>query len=167
MNRLTLLTCAAAVATAALATPLASQEILVSPTEDGVAHFVRTVSQQLDRNLARVILPLRTEANGTVRVRFEVDEAGHAANIRYYSRSGDRVADRAAMQAVAQLGNRDPLPSEFVEGQLVQANIIFARSEADYMRQAKQLANAEAERIASAPAERRVLALNMAAGSHS
>lgn len=104
MNRLTLLACAAAVGAAALATPLASQEILVSPAEDGIAHFVRTVSHQLDRNLARVSLPLRAAPQGTVRLRFEIDQAGRAANISYYSRSGDRAADRAAMQAVARLG---------------------------------------------------------------
>ncbi|MFZ9394836.1 MAG: energy transducer TonB family protein [Erythrobacter sp.] len=169
MNRLALLTCAAAVATVALSlsTPLASQDIVVSPTDDGVAHFVRTVSQQIDRNLARAVLPPRAEPHGIVRLQFEVDGTGRASNVSFYSRSGDQVADRAAMRAVQRLGRYDPIPHEFVANRQVQANIIFASSEAEYLRQAKVLARDEAVRIASDPAERRVLALTTLAGSHS
>ena len=84
MNKLLSLTFMAAVGAAvAYTTPLASQDIVVSPTDGEIAGFVQTVSRELDGHLARVNLPAMSNPHGIVRVRFDVDPDGRPDRRRW------------------------------------------------------------------------------------
>ena len=163
MNKLATLALSAAVTASLLATPLASQEIIVSPVS--AARFVADVQSDLDRQLQRSQPAWDRAQTGVTSVRFTAGEDGRADNIVTYRRSGSSSLDRAARRAVSRLTSLAPLPMGASEGQLIQANIVYAKSERHADRLTRQLAREEAQRIASSPEERAVLALTIG-GTH-
>lgn len=162
MNKIFALSLATALSAAVLAVP-ASSQIVVTPTAQ-VDQMVERVSRDLDRQLDRSA-DFRgvTTGNGIIIVRFERDAAGSPQNIRYYRKSGDSRLDRVAVHAVRSLRTLDDVPASLADDQVYQANIVFADNRRSKDELFQQLAEEEAARIASSPAERRILALGAVA----
>lgn len=169
MNRLLSLGIATALAGVAFASPLASQDIKVIPTADGTQRFVADVSNDLDRQLDRIDLSNWRFHGGFAQVRFQVDPEGKAENVTLYRKSGDRQVDRAALRAVGRLDSIGELPVGYPDDQVIQANVILARSASQLESLKKQLSRAEAARIAGAASKPGVpvLALTIAMDSPS
>ena len=133
--------------------------ITVRASESHVT-FVNSVAKSLDRELNRLSLPMqqRFGMSGYARVRFVTGDDGTARNVELYDRRGGSWVETAALRAVGRMKNLSAAP---VPGQLVQANIIFANSDAQADGIERKLQEAEAIRIASARADDPpVLALN-------
>lgn len=154
-----------------LAGPVLSQatepEIVVTSgrtTEDLVAQ----VSADLGRQLFHASRSARREmGDGIAVVRFACGKDGKPGRIALYRQSGNADIDRAAVGAVERLSSFHPPPDGIAEGQLFQANIVFADSRREHDRLRRQLAREEAERFASSPAERAVLVFASGAPSKS
>ena len=164
MNKLLSLSLASLLAGAAFTSPLASQEIRVVPTADGTQHFISDVSHDLDRELGIIDLDNWRFRGGFAQVRFQVDPEGRAENVTLYRRSGDPQVDRIAMKAVERLDSIGELPVGYPDDQVIQANVILARSESQMASLNKQLKRVEANRIAQAAGKpgAPVLALSIA-----
>ncbi len=163
MNKIFALALATAASAAVLAQPLLSQNIVVTPS---VTHheFVEKVSRDLDRQLSTVArLENAPNGEGISIVRFTRASDGDVENVKLYRASGKRGFDRVAMRAVSRLRSLDSVPAGVGRDQVYQANIIFAENVRDAGDLNRQLAAEEAARIASSPAERRILALGSAA----
>ncbi len=158
MNKLVTLAISIAVTASILATPLASQEIIVSPRSHAV--FVSNVQDDLNNQLNRLQFFSPWANSGATSVRFTAGADGRPDNIVTYRKSGSTRIDRAGRRAVARLTTLAPLPLGVAEGQVIQANIIFANSDTHAERLQRKVARDEARRIASSPRERAVLALN-------
>lgn len=152
-------TLSAAIALSVLAAPLGAQEIVVSPSSE--AAFVAKVEADLDRQIQRMRFHGLQEPTGATSVRFRVGEDGSPVEVSTYRRSGSIPLDRQARRAVSRLTSLSALPSTASPGQVIQANIIMARSERQLEQLANKVAKDEARRIASSPAERAVLALTI------
>lgn len=159
MNKFTIFTISIAAAGTITATSTAAQEIVVSPR--ATEAFVHAVSADLDEQLERIRFGPRWEPSGIAQVRFRAGEDGRAYAIATYRKSGDSRFDRAALRAVEGLSSLSPLPYDAAKGQLIQANIVMARSDTEFERLSKKLAREEAARIASSKAEKAVLALTL------
>ncbi|RJY09327.1 TonB family protein [Aurantiacibacter aquimixticola] len=139
----------------------ADGEIIIEPSQERVVYAQR-VSRQLDRNLARHNVPLRTDASGIVRVRFTADGNGRAHDVEVMEDSGSRFLERAAIWAVSRLSDIAPTFAHDPAGQRMQANIVFANSWTEGRRLTRQLEEEEAARLASqADDDEHVLALNI------
>lgn len=159
MNKFSTLALSVAVTASLLATPLASQEIIVSPSSHAV--FVNTVQADLDRQLQKTRFASPWGNTGATSVRFTAGMDGRPDDVRTYRKSGSPHVDRAARRAVSRLTSLSPLPRGAKNGQVIQANIIFAGSEKQAERLQRRMERQEADRIASSPAEREVLALTV------
>ncbi len=138
-----------------MAVPATSQDIVVSAE----AAAIEQVSRDLDRNLLRAEWPRRqATGEGLAIVRFQRDADGRPVNVEMYRRSGSSGVDRLARRAVAGLGRSAPLPAIGGTGQIFQANIIVAYSEAEFTELSTRLAKLEKTRLAD-PRERAVFAL--------
>ncbi|GAA4049102.1 energy transducer TonB family protein [Parerythrobacter jejuensis] len=153
----------AALITPVLVTPAMAgsgqQEIVVSPSS-AMEEWRADVSRDLGRNL--VLAERWAKHNpdsGIVQVRFQLDAKGRPANMQTYRSSGSVSTDRAARWAVRRLSDLDQGPAQASAGQVFQANIIFADSAAQKAHYAEKLAYIERRRLASAAAERGVIAL--------
>lgn len=162
MNRKALLTIASALAAATLVAPVQSQDIVVT-SERSLDRFVEDVSANLDSELERAHIPLRSDPNGYAIVRFECGADGKPRNVTLFRRARDADVNRMARQAVGRLSSLHPLPRDLRDGQVIQANVVIARSEDHYQRLAAELSRSEAKRIASSESERRVVALRAGA----
>ena len=157
MNKLTFSFFAAAMGTALVAVPLSAEQIVVS--RDTEATFVQEVSRDLDARLQQTNLPVRSSSTGIVKVRFRPGEDGRPMAVSTYQSSGSQALDRVAKRAVAGLSDLTRFPEGMNSSQVVQANIIFANSEAHQQRLARKLAKQEAIRMAQSDQERAVLAV--------
>ena len=160
MNKLAIFTIPAALAVTAIAVPLASQEIVVSPRSDTT--FVTEVSRDLDEQLNRIRLAPHWDASGISKVRFQAGPDGKAVHVKTYEGSGNGALDRVARKAVSRLTSLNPMPYGSEQGQVIQANIIVASTHSQLERLSRRLAREEAARIARSPDERKVLALTLA-----
>ncbi|WP_340588527.1 energy transducer TonB [Erythrobacter alti] len=153
MKTLRIATIALASAGIALSAPLAAQDqdssILVQPSSE-TTEYVARVAEQLDQNLARAHIPFRSHDNGVVRVRFTANGAGEAEDVEIVGRSRSRDLDRAALWAVNRLSDISPDFAGHSEGQLIQANIIFANTERQAERIARRVAREDAAQMALA-----------------
>jgi len=132
---------------AGITLPLASQEITVTPGSRDAQAFVTEVSHALDRQLDRIYVSPRQSASGIAQIRFQIDAEGRPVNANLFRRSGDSVVDRVAMRAVQRLGDIGQLPAGYPDDQIVQANIILARSQSDLRQLQKRLHKIEAARV--------------------
>ena len=148
MNRTFVSGAALAFAGALFAAPLASQDITVKPGASSTESFVAEVSQELDLELEKISLPVHYFRGGLAQVRFQIDAQGQAENVTLYHRSGDHAVDRAALRAVARLDSIGALPAGYPDDQVIQANIILARSDSQMESLKRQLARREEARIA-------------------
>lgn len=120
------------------------------------------VTMRLDRNL-RVLssIPGSDGVSGLIQIRFDVVD-GEATNVQMMRWTGRESVDSAVRHAVTRLHDM----GSFVgagESQTVQANIILAPDERRLDQISDELARSERARMASGdPAERAVIALNMA-----
>lgn len=161
MKKTIALSFAAALSAAVLAVPATSQ-IVVTPSAE-IDSMVETVSRDLDRQLDRsASLRGIGSGNGIAIVRFQTDAAGEPENLTVYRKSGDRRLDRVAVHAVNNLRTLSSKPVSLPQDQVYQANIIFADNRRSLDDLSEQLAKEEAARLASSPAERRILALGSA-----
>ncbi|WP_435199413.1 energy transducer TonB family protein [Qipengyuania sp. 902] len=159
MNKLSIFAMSVAVTASLLATPLASQEIVVSPTSP--SEFADNVQKDLDRHLRQIRVSPQSAPSGAASVRFTAGVDGRPENVTIYRKSGSSQVDRASRRAVSRLTSLSPLPRGSANGQVIQANIIFANNEKQAERLSRQLAREESRRLASSPAERSVLALTV------
>ncbi|MBY6127549.1 TonB family protein [Qipengyuania aquimaris] len=158
MSKILAISLATAVSAAVLAVPAASQ-IVVTPASE-VEKMVKKVSRDLDRQLDRSAdFRGLSGGNGITIVRFQTDEEGAPENVRIYRESGDGRLDRVAVHAVRNLRTLDEAPASIADDQVYQANIVFADNAWSMKKLNQQLAEEEAARIASSPAERLILAL--------
>lgn len=155
----------AAVATLAAAPPPASPDIVVSPRTH--AAFAAEVSRDLQNQLDRFHRNGGYMAKGSVSIRFEPGADGRPTNVRTYRSSGDSMFDADARRVISRLNSLAPLPDGLSGNQVIQANIVVASSPAQLARIRAALAREEAQRMASSPAERNVLALSMVAAPRS
>ncbi|MGQ7830605.1 energy transducer TonB family protein [Altererythrobacter sp. Z27] len=169
MNTLLKLSLATALAGVAVASPLASQEIRVVPTADGTQRFISDVSHDLDQELGMIDLDNWRFRGGFAQVRFQVDPEGRAENVTLYRKSGDRQVDRTALRAVERLDSIGELPAGYPDDQVIQANIVLARSESQMASLNKRLRRVEEARIAEAAGKpgAPVLALSIVVNSPS
>lgn len=162
MNKLFSLTFATALSAAVLAAPLMAQSIVVTPNPTYDV-FVERVTDDLERQINRSAgaagLP---DVSGITIVRFQRGEDGKPHKLSVTRKSGDRKLDRFAMRSVQRLSSLGAVPIGVEDDQIYQANIIFARSTKDGDRLSARLAQEEAARIASSPAERQVFAFGSA-----
>lgn len=158
MTKIYALAFAAAVTAAVLAVPVYSQDIVVTSSAD-VARFVKDVSSNLDRELARETR-LQTNRNGYAIVRFRADKDGRPQNVTLYRSSGEGDVNRAAQRVVGRLKSLHPLPSGIRDDQLMQANIIIARTPGQYRRLVKDVRRHDKARLASPAGEHHVLAFS-------
>ena len=129
------------------------------------AQWASAASQDLDRELQRMAVPMRRDfPNALVQIRFEV-ENGEPVNVRVHRQSGDRWLDRAAMRSVERMDNLGPMPVSYNGSRTVQANIITARDDRSFAVLNDELLTIEEARLASTGPDRTVIALN--AGSMS
>jgi|GEM_PF-1652944 len=157
MKTLRIATLALASAGIALGAPLAAQDrsqdegnaIFVQPTSEETTYAAQ-VARQLDRNLARYNFPLRTRSVGVVRVRFTTNEHGEAENLTLVGNSRNSQLDRAALWAIGRMHDISPDFDGSVADRPIQANIVFADTERQAERMARQLARDEAARMALA-----------------
>lgn len=158
MNKVFAFSLATALSAAVLAVP-ASSQIVVTPAAE-IDAMVEKVSRDLDRQLAKAA-DFRGvgSGNGIAIVRFQTDENGTPENLSIYRKSGTGVLDRVALNAVHNLRTLDSAPSSLSDDQVYQANIIFADNRRSQDQLTEQLAEEEAARLASSPAERHILAL--------
>lgn len=158
MNKLFAISLATAVSAAVLAVPATSQ-IVVTPSAP-VEQMVKKVSRDLDRQLDRTADQSNLHGgNGIAIVRFERDESGDPTNARIYRASGDPRIDRVSVSAVSRLRSLREVPGSLSDDQIYQANIIFADNRRAMEELKVELAEFEAARLASSPAERKVIAL--------
>lgn len=162
MNKVAILALSIAMSASVLAAPLASQEIVVSPEPA----YVEAVETDLNNQLKKVRFGSYNLQYGVTSIRFQAGADGRPVNVRTYRSSGSNWVDNAGRRAVKRLTSLEPL-SYASQGQLIQANIIFASSQSHLNRLNRQLARDEARRMASSPSERNVLALNSARRSAS
>lgn len=156
------LACALALAAAgnpALSQPAPSQDEIVVSSDAAVAEL----SRDLDRQLSASWLDRNGNGEGYAIVRFERGADGRPDNVTFYRRSGSGSVDRMARTAVRRLGAERGLPVTKDPEQKFQANIVVANSRQAHKKLVHRLAQAEARRLASSPAERTVLALSAGA----
>jgi hypothetical protein len=158
MNKRTTLALAMAVTIAT--PPLAAQNIVVSSSP--YETFVTEVSRDLDMQVERIRPAPGWEPSGIAQVRFRTGSDGRAHVISTYRKSGDGRLDHEAIRAVERLTSLASVPEQVKPGRMVQVNIIVASTRSQFDRLSKRLARDEAERIASSPREKAVLALTMA-----
>ena len=156
MNKVAILALSIAMSASVLAAPLASQEIVVSPEPA----YVEAVETDLNNQLKKVRFGSYNLQYGVTSIRFQAGADGRPVNVRTYRSSGSNWVDNAGRRAVKRLTSLEPLSYGASQGQLIQANIIFASSQSHLDRLNRQLARDEARRMASSPSERNVLALN-------
>ncbi|MBO6768723.1 MAG: energy transducer TonB [Erythrobacter sp.] len=139
------------------AVPAISQDIIVSAEE---AAAVERISRELDRNLVAADWSRnRSAGEGIAMVRFQRGADGRPVNVKIYRRSGSGSVDRLARRAVNRLGLSVPLPAIGGDGQLFQANIIVASSDAEFANLSTTLGKLEKARLAD-PRERAVFAFS-------
>lgn len=151
--------CAAAVSGAFLAGPVSSEEIVVSPSAR-LAQAVKTVSQDLDDQLANVSMGSR---DGFAVVRFSPAPDGGAREITLYRSSGSAWIDRGAMRAVARLSTVGEIAAASPNSTIVQANVIKASNNQTLLRLKKQAQNFGRGDYASRSDGRAVIALTSGA----
>lgn len=158
MNRYLLFALSTAAAASFVTVPAASQQIVVSPESSRA--LAESVSAGLDRQLRQTRYDPRVDDYGIAKVRFRAGVDGKATDVTTHEESGRPSLDRMARRAVSRLSGIHPGNYGVGNGQIFQANIVMARSEAHMAKLMKDLARDEARRIASAPTERTVLAVS-------
>ena len=141
-----------------LATPAQSQNddanpmVITAMSRPTVAVWSQKIAHQLDRHLANPRgLGGLDYPDGTVSVRFSCGDDGKPASVALFRSSGDRVADGAALRAIARLSTLHPMPAAIRHNVTIQANIIFAADEESLARQQVLLRRNESQRIAHDP----------------
>lgn len=148
--KLVLLATVAFLATPALSQPDSKPPILITgPSRPTVAVWSQKIVQQLDRHL---VYPRAFGSadypEGTVSVRFSCGDDGKPAAVVLFRGSGNRLIDRAAVRAIAQIETLHPMPLAIGHDSTFQANIILAADEQSMARQQAALRRHEAQRIA-------------------
>ncbi len=142
-------TLAAALSMAAIVPAMADDEPILVHSQAAFAQWQADVTNSLDRRLVSAERSSRlTPESGIVQLRFTLDENGKPQGIRTVTSSGDWSTDRVAISAVRGLNQLDEAPVANVQGQTFQANIIFAKSEAQRDKLAAKLATMETARLA-------------------
>lgn len=158
---------AAPLALALVITGMAAQaqspnETIVVTSARTLNQMVEAVSDDLDRSLELQSRGrISGDRRGVVSVRFTAGPDGKAQNIETYRRDSSRWVHSAAHRAVRSLDGLQPLPANVSPDAVFQANIIFANDEEDKAKLERNLAREEAQRIASSPSERKVLAMTV------
>lgn len=148
--KLVLMATVALLATPALSQPDSAHPILiVAPNGPTVAAWSQKIAQQLDRHLVYPQAFAKADyPEGTVSVRFSCGNDGKPASVMLYRGSGNRLIDRAAVRAIAQIRTLHPMPRAIGHDSIFQANIILAADEQSMDRQQAALRRHEAQRIA-------------------
>ena len=140
---------------ACLAAPALSQTepgdqvVITAPNRPSVAMWSHLIAQQLDRHL---VYPRAYGGadypEGTVAVRFSCGDDGKPASVVVFRGSGNRLIDRAAVRAIAQMESLHPMPATIRHNSTFQANIILASDEQSLARQQGVLRRTETQRVA-------------------
>ena len=148
--KLVLLATVAFLATPALSQPDSTHPILITaPSRPTVAVWSQKIVQQLDRHLVYPrAIGSADYPEGTVSVRFSCGDDGKPASVVLFRGSGNRLIDRAAVRAIAQIDTLHPMPVAIGHDSTFQANIILAADEQSMARQQAALRRHEAQRIA-------------------
>lgn len=140
---------AAALSMAAIAPALAGDEPITVLSQAAYAQWQDEVTQSLDRRLVSVERANRaTPVAGIVQLRFTLDENGQPQGFQTLTSSGDRATDRVAIGAVRGLTQLGDAPVAGAADKTFQANIIFAKSQAQHARLSQKLAKIESARLA-------------------
>ena len=138
-----------------LATPALSQNddanpmVITAASRPTVAVWSQKIAQQLDRHLVYPRAFGHTDyPEGTVSVRFSCGDDGKPASVVLFRGSGNRLIDRAAVRAIAQMESLHPMPVAIRHNSTFQANIILAADEQSLARQQAVLRHNETLRIA-------------------
>lgn len=138
-----------------LATPALSQDdntqptVITAPSRPTVTTWSQNVAKQLDRHLVYPRAFGRSDyPEGTVSVRFSRGDDGKPASVEVLRSSGNRLIDRAALRAIAQIETLHPMPFAIRNDSTFQANIILAADEQSLARQQAVLRRHETKRIA-------------------
>ena len=148
--KLVLLASVAFLAAPALSqTETADQMVITAPSKPTVAVWSQQIAQQLDRRLVYPRAIGRADhPEGTVSVRFSCGDDGKPASVVVFRSSGNRLIDRAAVRAIAQMDTLRPMPAAIRHNSTFQANIILASDEQSLARQEGVLRRSETQRIA-------------------
>ena len=150
--KLVLLASVAFLATPAISqADTANQMVITAPSKPTVAVWSQQIAQQLDR---RLVYPRAIghadHPEGTVSVRFSCGDDGKPASVVVFRSSGNRLIDRAAVRAIAQMDTLHPMPAAIRHNSTFQANIILAADEQSLARQRGMLRRNETQRVARA-----------------
>ncbi|WP_144096251.1 energy transducer TonB [Croceicoccus sediminis] len=151
---------AAAMLTVSAPSAAGDDEIVVA-AQPGMTTWVGKVSEDLSATFERTRIPsLNAIPSDYAQVQFTCDENGKPAQIALVRKSRSGWIDRAALRAVRRLKTMHPLPQNVREGQLYQADFIFAENERAYDRVADAVHESHARMLASE--DRTVIALVIA-----
>ena len=132
--------------------------VITAANRPTTAQWSHKLGQELDRRIVypQSSLPWQT-AEGTVLVRFACGDDGKPASVALFRSSGNRLIDRAALNAVTRMATMHPMPARIAHDAGFQANIIFAVDQQSLDRQATALRRDEALRIARNPDRERAI----------
>ena len=130
-------------------TDTANQMVITAPSKPSVVQWAQKIAQQLDRHLVYPRAIGRSDyPEGTVSVRFSCGDDGKPASVVVFRGSGNRLIDRAAVRAIAQMDTLHPMPAVIRHNSTFQANIILAADEQSLARQQGVLRRHETQRLA-------------------
>ncbi|MXO75657.1 TonB family protein [Altererythrobacter aerius] len=126
--------------------------------------WVDTMTTKLDRELDHEERRARPgqDQQGIVQLRFTRSADGRPSDVQVIRASSPGALQTSARRAVSRLRGIPEIPQGYAGTQNVHVNIVVAGSEGHMRKLTRQLRQWEAERMARAPGERRVLALNSA-----
>ncbi len=128
---------------------LAKQEPIVVLSEAAMESWSSEITKDLERQLYFAQhRPGYQPKNGVVQLRFTLNAEGKAHGFEYMQKTGNKMTDRLAKEAVRRLRDLDEAPVENVLEQTFVANIIFAKSIEQRDAFAAELAASERERLA-------------------
>ena len=152
MKTLANLAFAAAASAAMLAVPVAAEtkDGIVVTQSSRMTAWKADMKQQLDRQLIRSDgFRDRAPMTAVVQIRFTLDADGKPTNLKTIHHTGARRADNASRYAVRNLRGFDKAPLADPRGVTYQANLIFARNDAEGDKLRAQLAEVERQRLAA------------------
>lgn len=140
------------------ASSMAGDDEIVVAAQPGMSAWVDKVSDDLSATFERSRLPsMNAIVSDYAQVQFTCDENGQPTQIALVRKSRSGWIDRAALRSVRSLKTMHPLPMNVREGQLYQADFIFAENERAYDRLTDAVNESHERRLASG--DRTVIAL--------
>lgn len=139
---------------------MAQDEEIVVAAQPGMSAWISQVSEDLSATFERTRLPSpRAIPSDYAQVQFTCDEDGKPTDIALVRKSRSGWIDRAALRSVRNLKTMHPLPMNVREGQLYQADFIFAETDRAYERIAEKVHDSHLQRLAGE--DRTVVAMSV------